>query len=308
MAPPRAGRATEISIDSIADFLELTGLRKKRRGDRFTAKGAIGPNDRRQRLACGRGVEIIRGLGFCLLLLAAAPTSAHADTARAAVASNFLRTMTELAAAFEARTPHRVQVSTASTGALFAQIVNGAPFDLFLAADRERPRVLVERNFAVAESRRTYARGRLVLWNGGKGSGTPACLATLKRAAFNWLAIANPVTAPYGRAAKQVLERLGLWPDVAGKLVRGGNIAQTYQFVVTGNAPLGFVARSQLTGAKARLAECRWAVPETMHDPIEQQAVLLWRGRNNAAARGFLAYLNGPDARTIIRRFGYGVD
>jgi len=153
----------------------------------------------------------------------------------------------------------------------------------------------------------TYAQGRLVLWNRGIGSAVADCLENLQSGKFNRLAIANPVTAPYGFAATQVLDKLGLTDHVSEKLVRGSNIAQTFQFVDTGNAQFGLVALSQLSGREAGAGECRWTVPETWHDPIEQQLVLLKRAAGNNAAQEFLAYLKGESARTIIRRFGYTV-
>jgi len=229
-------------------------------------------------------------------------------TAHIAVASNFLRTLNRIVEPFTARTGYTLLISAGSTGRLFAQIVNGAPFELFLAADADRPRRLVARHLGIAGSRTTYARGQLALWNGGHGDGKGNCLQTLKDGTFKRLAIANPQTAPYGLAARQTLEKLGRWQAVADKLVRGGNIAQTYQYVATGNAALAFVALSQLRGPGANRNGCRWLVPETMHAPIEQQVVLLNKGKGNAAARAFLAYLTGPEAGVIIRRFGYQSD
>jgi molybdate transport system substrate-binding protein len=228
--------------------------------------------------------------------------------ARAAVASNFHSALKVLVSDFQKRTNHKVQISTASTGALFAQIIHGAPFDIFLSADRERPRLLVERRVGVAKSLMTYARGRLVVWNGGRGKGDVDCRNLLKSGTFDKLAIANPTTAPYGLAASQTLEKLGLLESISKKLVRGANIAQTYQFVMTGNAQLGFVALSQFKAHDTIPGECRWVIPEHMHEPIDQQAVLLRRAEGNVAANALLAYLKGARARTIIGEFGYAVD
>ena len=267
-------------------------------------------NERVKRCQRVQLTRVSRILGLSLFLFAAAQGSATAakETTRAAVAANFQVTMTQLVKSFEAGSSYDIQISTGSTGALYAQIVHGAPFDLFFAADQERPRRLVAERYGVPGSRKTYARGRIVLWNGGKGKDRPDCLRMLKSLAFDRLAIANPTTAPYGLAAKQTMDKLGLWQTATGKLVRGSNISQAYQFVMTGNAKLGFVALSQIAETSLHSGECRWLVPESFHAPIEQQRVLLRRGKSNVAARAFLSYLNGNDAKTIIRQFGYGID
>ena len=250
------------------------------------------------------------GAALILTIVTVRPAAADDDgtMARAAVAANFQVTARRLIKEFRTQSTYRVEISTGSTGALYAQIVNGAPFDLFLSADSTSPQRLVEKGFGIPQSRRTYARGRLVLWNGGHEGGRPDCLPILKTSGFNKLAIANPVTAPYGLAAKQTLETLSLWRAVERKLVRGGNIAQTYQFVLTGNAQFGFVALAQLNRAKPKSSECRWLVPEDYHAPIDQQLVLLRRARTNAAAVAFLDYLASDAAKTIIRAHGYHID
>jgi molybdate transport system substrate-binding protein len=224
-----------------------------------------------------------------------------------AVAANFARPLGEIGAAFEKATGHRVVSSPGSTGKLHAQIRNGAPFDVLLAADAERPRLLEEEGSAVAGSRFPYALGRLVLWSAKPsfvdGAG-PKVLEKALGTGFRHLAIANPKTAPYGAAARQVLEKLGLWQKVSPRIVQGEDIGQAFQFVVTGNAELGFVALSQLQGGAGG---SRWLVPADLHAPIEQQAVLLARGRDNPAARAFLAFLKGKEGRAIVERSGYAL-
>jgi len=244
----------------------------------------------------------------CFFVLAAAlffsttGTSAAAEVS-AAVASNFTKPMREIAAGFERKTGHKVVLSFGSTGKLYAQIRNGAPFDLFLAADHETPAKLETEGQGVVGSRFTYAIGRLVLWSARPGY-VDQHGEILRKGSFRHIAIANPKTAPYGAAARQVLERLGLWTTVAPHIVQGENIAQTHQFVASGNAELGFIALSQLRDA-GRDAGSLWLVPRELHDPIAQDAVLLQRGKDNPAARELLAYLQGAEARAIIESYGY---
>ena len=222
---------------------------------------------------------------------------AAADEARIAVASNFLKPARRLGAALAASGPHRVSFSFASTGKLFAQVMGGAPFDAFLAADAERPRELEQAGRALPATRFTYALGRLVLFSplpslvDGEG-------AILRKGNFRRLAMANPRLAPYGRAARQVLEKMGLWQSLQPRLVFGENIGQAFHFLRSGAAPLGLVARSQVAG----MAGSRWLVPRHMHAPIAQQALLL---RDNTAARAFLALLRSPEGRKIIAGHGY---
>ncbi len=250
-----------------------------------------------------------RRLPALLLLLVLAFLPARpltAAEARVAVAANFLQPARALAAAFREASGHELRLSHASTGMLYAQIRHGAPFDVFLAADRARPQRLVEDGLAVADSLFVYAFGRLVLWN-------PAADAFedgeryLRGMPFERLAIANPDTAPYGRAARETLERLGLWDRLRPRLVIGNSIAQAFQFVATANAEAGLVAASQLRGSKRREGSL-WPVPETYHRPIAQAAVLLNRGRGNPAAREFLAFLQGSRARGIIEGWGYSTE
>jgi molybdate transport system substrate-binding protein len=239
---------------------------------------------------------------LCLVLLVVAAGPAQAAQVKVAVAANFTAAMKEIAAAFEAATGHELVVSYGSTGKIYAQIVNGAPFEVFLAADQARPQRLVEEGRA--SDRFTYAVGRLVLWSPDPDR-VDARGAVLRSGDFRRLAIANPVTAPYGAAAVQVLERLGLMQALEPRLVRGDNIAQAYQFVATRNAELGFVAMAQVA---LEPGGSRWPVPLDLYDPIRQDAVLLEKGRDNPAARALLDYLAGPEAHAVIERFGYGVE
>ena len=246
---------------------------------------------------------------FALLLAAAllpgpagaAPRAAEAGKARVAVASNFIAAARAIARAFEAAGGRPVQLVAGSTGRLYAQIVNGAPFDAFLAADTARPMRLEQQGMALPGSRFTYAVGTLVLWSPDPGL-IDAEGAVLKRAGFRHLAMANPKLAPYGRAARQVLRKTGLWPALKTRIVRGENIGQTYQLIRSGNAELGFIALSQLRGGTRPPGGSAWVVPSALHDPIAQQAVLL---NDNAPARAFLAFLRGAEARDILQRFGY---
>jgi molybdate transport system substrate-binding protein len=230
--------------------------------------------------------------------------AALADEAQIAVAANFASPAKRLADQFAQRTGHRLALSSGSTGKFYAQIKSGAPFDAFLSADGETPLRMEQEKLAVTGSRFTYAIGRLALWSPKTGF-VDAEGAVLRTNGFNRLAIANPKLAPYGAAAKNTMERLGVWPALQGKLVQGENIAQTYQFVSSGNADLGFIAFSQLREDGAPAAGSYWLVPERFHAPLRQDAVLLTRGANNAAARAFLEYLRGAPARELIRAYGY---
>lgn len=224
-----------------------------------------------------------------------------AEEVRVAVATNFTATMEALAAAFEARGKHTVLVSSGSSGNHYAQIKNGAPFDVFFSADAERPRLLEQEGLIVPGSRFPYAVGRLVLWSirsdyvDGDGR-------ILETGEFRHLAIANPELAPYGAAAREVLRAREVWDNVQARLVQGQDIGQTYSFVATGNAELGFVAYSQIS-RPFETSGSFWLVPEALHQPIEQQAVLL---RDGPGAREFLEFVKSEEARAIIRDYGYG--
>jgi molybdate transport system substrate-binding protein len=221
-----------------------------------------------------------------------------------AVASNFADVQAELARRFEAATGYGVVASVGSSGQLYAQVVNGAPFEVFLSADAEWPRLLEQAGLAVAGTRSTYAEGRLALY-GPRLDSVRVGGADLQGDGYTHLAIANPATAPYGAAAREVLARLGAEAVARPRLVQGENIAQAYQFVGTGAADLGFVALSQV---KSEPVRSYWLVPKELHSPILQDAVLLRGAQERAAARTYLQFLRSPAARVVIESFGYDVD
>lgn len=250
---------------------------------------------------------MFRGRLITVLLAAFALPAAIAEPLTLAVASNFNRPAQELAARFEDETGTRVRLAAGSTGKLYAQILNGAPFDVFLAADAERPQRLVEERHGVPDSLYTYATGSLVLWSRDAALVGADCRQALDTLGDRKLAIANPATAPYGKAAREFLEAEEVWDHVRAQLVFGENIAQALQFAASGNATLGLIAGSQSIDERLPAATCRWAVPSTSHAPIEQQAVLLRRAADNPAAREFLDFLRSPQAADIIRAHGYTV-
>lgn len=238
-------------------------------------------------------------VALCLLTLAA-----QAQQATIAVASNFAHTMKDLAAAFERQSDHSVGLAFGSSGKLYAQIVNGAPFDAFFSADQEKARALEDAARIVPGTRFTYAVGRLALWSAtpGRIGDGPDALAPER---FDRLAIANPKLAPYGMAAVEALKNLGRYDSVSDRLVQGENIAQTFQFVDTGNADLGFVALSQVRHRDGRENGSAWIVPERLHHPIRQDAVLLSAGADNPAALAFIDFVRSPAGRAIIASDGY---
>ncbi|HEX6995743.1 MAG TPA: molybdate ABC transporter substrate-binding protein [Gammaproteobacteria bacterium] len=227
---------------------------------------------------------------------------AAADELRIAVATNFAATMSALIERFEELTGHNVLASSGSTGGHYAQIRNGAPFDAFFAADDERPRLLEEQGLTVPGSRFRYAVGRLALWSPQPGY-VDEDGRVLEAGNFRFLAIANPDVAPYGAAARDVLMARGLWETLQSRLVRGQDIGQAYQFVATGNAELGFVAWAQLARQEPEVQGSYWLVPDSLHEPIVQEAVLL---EDVPAARAFATFVQSPEARDIIRSYGYG--
>jgi len=230
--------------------------------------------------------------------------AAQAAEVSVAVAANFTAPMQQIAAAFERDTGHQAVLAFGSTGRFYAQIRNGAPFDVLLAADDETPQKLEREGQGVAGTRFTYALGRLVLWSRQPGLVDDKG-EVLKTGTFARLALADPKLAPYGAAAIATLSRLGLLEQLRPKFVQGENIGQTYQFVATQNVPLGFVALSQVY-ADGRLTQgSAWVVPASLHRPIRQDALLLARGQGKPAALALLAYLRGEKARTIIRSYGY---
>jgi molybdate transport system substrate-binding protein len=232
--------------------------------------------------------------------------TAHAGEVQVAVAANFAGPMEKLAAQFQKDTGHKAVVASGATGKFYAQIRNGAPFEVLLSADDETPARLEAEGQAVAKSRFTYAIGRLVLWS-AKANYVDATGAVLKTGDFTHLAIANPKTAPYGAAAVSVIDKLGLTARLQPRLVQGENIAQAFQFASTGNAELGFVAQAQVWRDGKFTAGSGWIVPATMHAPIRQDAALLTRGAKNPAAQALLDYLRTDKAKALIRAYGYEV-
>ncbi len=249
-------------------------------------------------------------LGRACALLASTILSilspAHADDIHVAVAANFQATLKSLVRRFEQQTGDRLLISTGSTGKLYAQIRQGAPFEVFLAADVKRPALLEQQGFAIRGTRFTYALGKLVLWSRDSDKVDQNGQA-LRDGNILRLAIANPKTAPYGRAAQQTLNAMGLWHDWQARLVRGENVGQTMQFAVTGNVDAAFVALAQVPQSDGRPSGSVWIVPESDYQPIEQQAVLLRTEGSEKAARRFLQFLQSDDARKWIAREGYGV-
>ncbi len=238
------------------------------------------------------------------LIAMACITNANAEETQIAVAANFAAPVQKIAAEFEKQTGHKAIIATGATGKFYAQIVNGAPFDILLAADDETPAKLEKEGQSVTGKRFTYAIGKLVLW-----SPKPAIVDVngdvLKRGGFDHLSIANPKVAPYGAAAVETLKALGAYETVQAKLVMGENIAQTHQFVATGNALLGFVALSQVL-KDGKIDGSSWVVPEKLYSPIRQDAVLLNRGKDNKAAAAFLEFLkSNKTAKEIILSYGY---
>lgn len=247
--------------------------------------------------------NICRLLGVAITLVT---FTGSADAARGtlAVAANFTTTAKTLAAAFERRSGHELVIATGSTGQLYAQIRQGAPFDALLAADRERPALLFAENLAAAKPF-TYATGRLALWSPDPGRIPRDGAAFLAADQDGRIALANPKLAPYGLAARESLQALGLWDSYGGRIVMGQNIAQAFQIAASGGVSAGFVALSQLEDAPEDLKGSHWVVPDDMHTPIRQDAVLLLRGKDNPAARAFLAFLTEPDGCAAIRAAGY---
>lgn len=245
-----------------------------------------------------------RGLAAAVINVVAA-AGVSAETLTVAVASNFATTAGELAAAFETETGYDVVLVRGSSGKLYAQIVNGAPFDVFLSADAERARKLEDSGLALPGSRFTYAIGQLVAWSRDPALAGADCLQALGNDAPGRIAIANPGLAPYGLAAKQYLQHAGLWERLEGRLVIGESIAQTLQFAAAGGARIGLVAVAQLDVDGLPAASCMTPVPAGTHAPIEQQAVVLTRAQNGDAALAFASFLNSAAARQAIAKAGY---
>ena len=239
---------------------------------------------------------------LALIALTAAAPALAAET-QVAVAANFTEPANEIATAFKAATGHTATLSFGSSGQFYSQMAHGAPYEVFLSADADRPKRAEQDGLGVPNTRFTYAIGRLVLY-----SKTPGLVdgagAVLKAGRFAKVSIADPAAAPYGVAAVQTMQKLGVYDAVKPKIVTGGSIAQAYQFVESGAAELGFVALSQVINVPGG---SRWTVPTADHAPIDQQAILLYPGRDNPAAKAFLAFLKGPQAQAVIRKYGYEV-
>lgn len=239
-----------------------------------------------------------------LVLLLSMAFSVNATELKVAVAANFAQTLKEISTVFEKDTGHKLAITQGPTGKLYAQISQGAPFEVFLSADDETPERLITEGKAISGTRFTYAIGRLALWSprpdlvdeGGQ---------VLKTDKFRFLAIANARVAPYGRAAVQVMQKLGVLASIEPRVVQGESITQTFQFVSTGNAQLGFVALSQISENGKIKSGSAWIVPENLHEQLRQDAVLLNPGKDSPAASALLNFLKSDKAKKIIASHGY---
>ncbi|WP_439821616.1 molybdate ABC transporter substrate-binding protein [Pseudomonas sp. HLG18] len=238
------------------------------------------------------------------LLAVFAVGAVQAEEVQVAVAANFTAPIQAIAVDFEKDTGHKLVAAYGATGQFYTQIKNGAPFEVFLSADDTTPEKLEKEGDTVKGSRFTYAIGTLALWSAKEGY-VDAKGEVLKKNEYQHLSIANPKAAPYGLAATQVLEKLKLTEATKAKIVEGQNITQAYQFVATGNAELGFVALSQIYKDGKVSSGSAWIVPASMHDPIKQDAVILNKGKDNAAAKALVDYLKGPKAAAVIKSYGY---
>lgn len=247
---------------------------------------------------------LLPGLVLCL----ATTNLAHAAQVTVAVAANFTKTIEEIGEAFTQDTGHTIRFSFGPTGKLFAQIRNGAPFDLFFAANESSPQRSIAENLAVKDSYFVYAQGVLVLYSPSLPVANNA-IQILKEANFRHLAIANPKTAPYGTQAEVFLNKVGLHNQVKSKLVNGESIAHAFQYVATKNAEIGFVAKSQVVdpASPAYKNGEYWEVPQSDYNPINQAAIITKRGENNQAAKSFMQYMKSPKAIEIIQRYGYNL-
>ncbi|WP_395026535.1 molybdate ABC transporter substrate-binding protein [Comamonas odontotermitis] len=249
-------------------------------------------------------MNCLRPTSIALVLSAVFCAHAQADEVAVAVAANFTAPMQKIAAQFEKDTGHKATLSFGATGKFYAQINNGAPFGILLAADDTTPEKLAKEGKAVDASRFTYAIGQLVLWS-KQANYVDDKAQVLKTGDYQHIAIANPKLAPYGLAAMQTLDKLGLTAQVQPRVVQGENIGQTYQFAASGNAQLGFVALSQVMEGGQLREGSAWIVPEAMHEPIRQDAIVLNSAKDNPAAKALMEYLKGDKARAVIKSYGY---
>lgn len=243
-------------------------------------------------------------LSLAAVVATLAINPAFADEVQVAVAANFTAPIQAIAKDFEADTGHKLVAAYGATGQFYTQIKNGAPFEVFLAADDTTPAKLEQEGGIVKGSRFTYAVGTLALWSAKDGYVDDKG-EVLKKNAYQHLSIANPKAAPYGLAATQTLARLGLTEATQAKIVEGQNITQAYQFISTGNAELGFVALSQIYKDGKVTSGSAWIVPANLYEPIKQDAVILNKGKDNAAAKALVEYLKGPKAAAVIKSYGY---
>jgi len=247
-------------------------------------------------------MKIMKLLGF--ILLSVCTFGAEAKSVHVAVAANFSNTMKSLVKEFEKTSDYQIALSFGSSGKFYAQIKQGAPYELFFSADQAKPDALQKNGLVMANSRFTYATGRLALWS-ARPDFANKIETKLKEGTFNKLAFANPKLAPYGAATLEVLKYLSLIESTQSKWVRGENVAQTYQFVSSGNADLGFIALSQLLGTKKVKQDSYWLVPNYMHHPIKQDVVLLRSAEKSQGARAFLDFIHSNKAKNIIAEYGY---
>lgn len=244
-----------------------------------------------------------RLISLLMVSLIGASSCVHADEISIAVAANFTAPMKQIAAEFEKKTGHKVLASYGSTGKFYAQIKNGAPFEVLLTADSETPARLIKENAAVAGSQFTYAVGKLVLWS-AKPAVVDGAGEVLEKGGFDHIALADPKLAPYGAAAVEAMKALGVYDSLQPKFVTAENIAQAYQFISTGNSLLGFVALSQVL-KDGKIEGSAWLVPAKLYTPIRQDAVILERGKGKPAAEALIKYLKADKAKAIIKSFGY---
>lgn len=244
---------------------------------------------------------------LCILLLSLISPLSLAGQLSVAVAGNFYKALQVISAQYQEQTGHKILLSVGATGKLYAQISNGAPFEILLAADKARPGKLVEQGLAVKGSQFTYAKGKLLLWSSDPGL-VDSAGEILRSPQIVHLAIANPKTAPYGAAAIDVLKNLGVYQQLKDKIVEGQSVGQSFQQISSGAVSLGIIALSQVVVDNKIASGSGWIIPATLYQPIEQDAVLLNKGTTNPIAKDFLRYLQTTECKEIIRSFGYEVE